>query len=554
MAEPRASDATLRTYLQVLRRQSHWVLALTVLSVAGAVAYSAIQDKQYSATAQLLAEPASGTVPISGTQQTISSTDVLTDLQLISGAPVKAIVQKSLGFSPKVSASEVGQTNVINLTATAASPELASKIANTYARSFVSYQRTNALNALTAAESHVQSQITAITNQLAPLIAEKSPSSAITAEISGLASQQAALQGQLTQLQLAGSETPGGIEVTSLAILPTSPSSPKPLEDALIAFVIGLVLGIAAALAIEYFDDKVYTKDQAERLTDGVPVLAIVPNIKSWRNGNRPLVVTEIDPFSPVSESYRSLRTSLQFAGHDKVRKTLLVTSAAGVEGKTSTVTNLGVVLAKAGERVVVVGCDLRRPRLGSFLGLSETPGFTSILVGQGDLRENLRGALQPVPSCPGLALLGTGPIPPNPAELLASERSAEIFRVLATGFDTILIDSAPLLPVADAQILAGLSDSVLLVVMAGKTTTGEIQRAVELLDQVDSRPTGIVLNRATRRGGSGEYPYGYAYKYRYTPQPSRESGRSNGHPEPPLARTKSEPTARASATEPNSR
>jgi receptor protein-tyrosine kinase len=532
MAELEASETNLRTYLQVLRRHINWVIALTLLAVVGAMAYSRIEKKQYSATAELLAQPASGTVPISGTQQTISSTDVLTDLQLIMGAPVKAKAEKGLGFSPEVSASEVGETNVIDLTATANTPGLAAKIANTYARAFVGYQRTNALNALTAAESQIQAQITSIDSQLAPLVGQKSPTAATTAEISALTSQQTALQEQLTQLQLAGSQTPGGIEVTSLAALPTSPSSPKTLENAGIALVIGLLVGIGVAFAVEYFDDKVYTKDDAERLCGGAPVLAIVPKIKSWKKTNRPLIITEIDPFSPATESFRSLRTSLQFAGHSQTRKTIVVTSPAGVEGKTSTAANLGMVQARAGERVVLVSCDLRRPRLGSFFGLPESPGFTSVLLGHGDVREQLSSVLQPVPTCPGLAILGTGSVPPNPAELLGSEKSAEIFNILAEFFDIVLIDSAPLLPVADAQILAGLSDAVLMVIMAGKTTKDEVERAIELLNQVETKPIGVVLNRAVRRGGVGaDYAYGYSYKYRYSPQRTNEMiGKSHGN------------------------
>lgn len=527
MAEIDPTEPNLRSYLQVLRRQIHWVIALTVLAVAIALAYGSVQKKEYSATAQLLAEPASGTVPLSGTQQTVSATDVLTDLQLITGAPVAARAKKSLGFTPKVSASEAGQTNVINLTATASTPAQSARIANTYAQDFAAYQRTNALNALDGAESQLERQITAIGNQLAPLVSEKTPSSAVAAEISALTSQQTALQEQLTQLQVAATESPGGIEVTSLATPPSAPSSPKPVEDAALAAVVGLLLGVVIAFAVEYFDDKIYTKEEAERFSRGVPVLAIVPRIKTWKKTNRPMVISETDPFSPVTEAYRSLRTSLQFAAHGRSRKTILVTSAAGVEGKTSTVTNLGVVLAQTGERVVVVGCDLRRPRLGSFFGLPESPGFTSVLVSNGDLREDLRGALQAVPNCPGLAFLGTGPIPPNPAELLASERAADIFKMLSSVFDVVLIDSPPLLPVADAQILAGLSDTVLMLLMAGKTTRAEAERAMELLAQADSRPTGLVLNRAVRRGG-GRVDYGYSYKYRYVPQrvPERlESG-----------------------------
>jgi capsular exopolysaccharide synthesis family protein len=512
------AEANLRTYLQIIGRRFPWLLAVTVLIVAVAVAFSAVQKKQYSATAQLLVQPASGSVPISGTQQTVSPTDVLTELQLITNAQVKGQVTKKLGFTSNISAAEAGQTNVISLTATARTPLQAAQVANTYAQTFVAYQRTNAINAITATEQQLQGQINALNAQLQPLESEKSPSAGTTSTISALTSQEAVLQEQLAQLQVTGSQTPGGVEVVSAASPPTSPSSPKPLRDGAIALVLGLLLGVGAAFAAEYFDDKVYTKDEAERLSGGVPVLAMIPLMKSWKKSSRPMLITEIDPFSPVTEAYRSLRTSLQFAGHDGQLKTILVTSASGAEGKTSTVANLGVVLAKTGERVVVVGCDLRRPRIGSFLGRGETPGFTSVLLGQAELKD----ALQPVADVSGLALLGTGLIPPNPTELLGSDKAAEIFRMLATGFDIVLIDSPPLLPVADALVLSPYADAVLMVVMVGQTTRDEVERASELLAQVNARPTGIVLNKVTRRSGGGP-EYGYAYKYRYTPQPMAE-------------------------------
>jgi capsular exopolysaccharide synthesis family protein len=241
------------------------------------------------------------------------------------------------------------------------------------------------------------------------------------------------------------------------------------------------------------------------------------------------MLITELDPFSTVTEAYRSLRTSLQFAGHAGQLKTILVTSASGREGKTSTVANLGVVLAQANQKVLVVGCDLRRPRIGSFLGRSETPGFTSVLLGQ----EELQNAIQPVRNAPGLSLLGSGPIPPNPIELVASDKAAETFRVLAANFDIVLIDSPPLLPVADALVLSNYADAVLTVVMVGQTTRAQVERATELLAQADARPTGIVLNRVIRRSGGGaEYGYDYSYKYRYTPQTMPEvTPNGNGLP-----------------------
>jgi polysaccharide biosynthesis transport protein len=514
MDELEPAEGNLRNYLQVIGRRFPWLLAVTVLSVAVAVALIAVQKKQYSATAELLVQPASGLVPISGTQQTVTQTYVLTQLQLITNAPVKGKVTRKLGFTPNISAAEVGQTDEISLTATARTPVLAAQVANTYAQTFVAYQQTNVLNAIIAAEQQLQGQIAALDAQLKPLESATSPSAGATATISALASQEAVLKGQLAQLQLTEAETPGGVEAVSPASPPTSPSSPKPLRDGGIALVIGLLLGLAAVFAAEYFDDKVYTKDETERLSGGVPVLAIVPRVKSWKRSKRPFLITEVDPFSPATEAYRSLRTSLEFADRDAQLKTILVTSATGREGKTSTVANLGVIMANAGERVVIVSCDLRRPRLAAFLGKDETMGFTSVLLDQVELKD----AIQVSANATGLALLGTGPTPPNPAELLGSDQAAEIFRLLATSFDVVLIDSPPLLPVTDPLVLSLYADAVLMVVMVGLTTRTEVERATELLAQVNARPTGIVLNKATRRSTNG-YDYGYGYKYHNTPR-----------------------------------
>jgi len=519
-------EINLRIYLQIIRRRFLWILAVTVLIVVVAVAYSSVQKKQYSATAQLLVQPASGSVPISGTQQTVSSTDVLTELSLVTSTPVKTQVTKKLGYSPNVSAAEVGQTNLIGVTATASTPAEAATVANTYAKTFVAQQATSAIDAIDAAEQQLQGQINALNAQLQPLESQQNPSAGTTSTISALASQEAVLKEQLAELQVTGSETPGGIEVATEASPPTSPSSPKPLRDGALALGIGILLGLVAAFAVEYFDNKVYTKDEAERLSGGVPVLAMIPQIKSWKKATRPMLITELDPFSTVTEAYRSLRTSLQFAGHDGQMNTILVTSASGREGKTSTVANLGVVLSQANQSVVVVGCDLRRPRIASFLGRNETPGFTSVLLGQ----EELQNAIQPVRNAPGLSLLGSGPIPPNPIELVASDKAAEIFRTLADKFDIVLIDSPPLLPVADALVLSNYADAVLMVVMVGQTAKAQVERATELLAQADARPTGIVLNRVIRRSGGGaEYGYDYSYKYRYTPQPPLEVNHNGG-------------------------
>ena len=249
----------------------------------------------------------------------------------------------------------------------------------------------------------------------------------------------------------------------------------------------------------------------------------MIPKMKRWKKSDRVRLITEEDPYSPITESYRSLRASLQFAGSDPP-KTILITSAAGSEGKTSTVANLGVVLANAGKDVVVVGCDLRRPRIDE-LGVRAAPGFTSVLLRQ----EGLIGTVQPAANIPGLALLATGRIPPNATELLASSNAAEIFAVLARDFDAVLIDSPPLL-VADALVLSNYADAILLVVAAGETKARQLEQSLEQLSQANVQRVGIVLNKVVGQSTSArKYAFDHRYSNTTTPQPET-NGTQNGH------------------------
>jgi succinoglycan biosynthesis transport protein ExoP len=238
--------------------------------------------------------------------------------------------------------------------------------------------------------------------------------------------------------------------------------------------------------------------------------------VPAWRREQR-VVVVVTDPTSPAAESYRSLRTSLQFARQEGQFRTIVVTSPGVSEGKTATLANLGVVFAQAGERVVLVSCDLRRPRIGSFFEIDEQDGLTSVLIGQRTLQQ----VLLPVPGHDRLTLLPAGPIPPNPAELLDSDRAAEVFASLRERFDLVLIDSPPVLPVTDAAILSRHADATLMLAAAGQTRRGDLHRAVEKLDQVGATILGLVLNKVSRQTGRS-YGYGYGYGYKpYQAQPS---------------------------------
>jgi capsular exopolysaccharide synthesis family protein len=492
MGELTSSEASLRTYLQVLRQRFLWVIALAILAVAISVAINGVQTKKYSASALLLVLPADSTSSlISGIQQTITPIDILTELQLLESTPVKTEAAKQLGFNPSIVGSEVGQTNVISVTASAKSASLAARGANVYAKGFVAQEQSNATNAIISGEKQYQSQIHAIDLQIQTLSA--SVTAAAASSISELTSQVAVLKGDEAQLEVAAAESPGGVELVSVASPPKSPSSPRTLKDGVIALAIGLLLGLVLALLVDYFDDNIYSKAALEKLPDGLAVLALIPKIKSRKKRKARLIVVE-DPNSPVTEAYRSLRAALILANRNATLKTILVTSPSSNEGKTSIVANLGVILAQSGKRVVVVSCDLRQPRLGSLFALSETPGFTSIFVGQESAVE-----VQTLANVPGFAFIGTGPTTPNSVELLGSSTAAEFFEALLLEFDLVLIDSPSLL-VSDGLVLSTYADALLLVVAAGQTKEKQLQRALQLLGQTNALPAGIVLNKVARR------------------------------------------------------
>jgi len=502
------TEPSFRTYLQVLRRRKWWVSVAAALGLAAALAFSLTAHKEYSATAQLLVQPS---VEASGAgltpPQPVTQTDVQTELQLVTSAPVQQAVRARLNSAPAVSAAEVGQTDVMAITATSKEPSQAALVANLYATDFVQYRQAVAETSLTSTEAQLRAQISSLGRQLSSF-----RSSTTSLAASALLNQQAVLKEQLAQMQVSGAVDTGDVVLVTPAQTPTSPSSPKPAQDALLGFAAGLVLGLGAAFLRDSFDDKLASKEATEQ-AGGAPVLAMTPLVRSWRR-RQALVVVVTDPTSPAAESYRSLRTSLQFAGPEGQLGCLVVTSPGATEGKTATLANLGVVFAQAGERVVLVSCDLRRPRIGAFFGLDERVGLTSVLLGE----QTLEQAVLPVPGFDRLSLLPAGPVPPNPAELLNGPRARDTFADLRKRFDLVLIDSPPVLPVTDAAILSRYADATLMLAAAGQTRRGDLHRAAEKLNQVGATILGIVLNKVSKRTGRD---YGY-YGYSYGSQPYR--------------------------------
>jgi len=499
------TEPSFRAFLHILHRRKWWVVLAAALGLAASLAFSLTAHKQYSATAQLLVQPSINASGVGATEpQPVTQTDVETELQLVTSAPVQQAVRAHLNSVPAVTAAEVGQTNVMAITATSEVPSQAAAVANLYATAFVQYRQGVAERSLASAEAQLRSQISSLTQQLKSFRGKTT-----SPEASALLNQQAVLKEQLAQMQVSGAADTGDVVLVTPAQPPVSPSSPKPVKDALLGLAAGLALGLGLAFLRHSLDDKLASKEAAEH-AGGAQVLAMTPMVSSWRR-RRPLVVVLTQPTSPAAESYRSLRTSLQFARQDGQLRSIMVTSPSASEGKTATLANLGVVFAQAGERVLLVSCDLRRPRIGSFFEFNETEGLTSVLLGQRTLEQ----VLMPVAGTDGLSLLPAGPIPPNPAELLGSARARDIFADLQKRFDLVLIDSPPVLPVTDAAILSRHADATLMLVAAGQTRRADLHRAVEKLDHVGTTILGIVLNKVSRQTG---YNYGYSYGYDYKP------------------------------------
>jgi succinoglycan biosynthesis transport protein ExoP len=492
----------LRDYLRIVTRRRSIIVIVVLVIAVPAVVLSLLKTPVYAGEAEvLLQQRTSETLfdPTSGVRAD-PARQIQNEIRILSSAPVRADVRARIGSAPKVSASAIGSTDLISVSARNTDPNRAALLANTYANAYIDYRRKQAVDDVLAASQQVQSKIADLQKQI-----DSAPNGA---QKDSLIEAQALFKQKLDQLQVDGALKQGGAQLVTPAAVPTSPVEPQPVRTGVVALAFGLVMGLGLAFLREFLDDSVKTKDDFERVASGVPVLGLIPVVSAWRGRETAYLVSIEDPTSPAAEAYRTLRTSIQFLGLEQPMRTLQVTSANPQEGKTTTLANLAVALARSGSTVAIVCCDLRRPRVHEFFGLENDVGFTSVLLG----KVPLAGAVQEVPDQARLSLLASGPLPPNPSELLSSRRTVEVFGSLQAEYDFVLIDAPPVLPVTDALVLSGRVDATLLVAVAGATTRKEAARAVELLRQVDAPLVGAVLNGVDTEGS-----YGYAYQsYRY--------------------------------------
>jgi succinoglycan biosynthesis transport protein ExoP len=346
------------------------------------------------------------------------------------------------------------------------------------------------------------------------------------------------LMTKLKEVGISSALQSSNIRVVDPAMIPAYPSRPAKARNIALSFLVGLVGGIGLALMREYLDNTVKTPDDIETLAR-LPSLAVVPQF-AGSNGNgsrrrllqgiasnghekRIELVAQHLPKSQMSEAFRALRTSLLLSQPGRPPQVILVTSALPREGKTTAAANLAVTLAQLGDSTVLVDADLRKPGVGRLLNMAsgKYAGLSSYLAGV----SSLDLVIVPHPEIPNLAAIPTGPLPPNPADLLSSHKLAEAIAELRTKFKFVVIDSPPVMAATDAVILSVQTDGVLLVVRSGETPKEAFTRTRDLLVSVKCHILGVVLNAVD--SGAPDYYYSYRYypySYGYGPQEAAES------------------------------
>ncbi len=443
----------LRDYLRIMRR--NWILisALTMAGLLGGGAVSVLIQPTYTANTQLfVAIQGSGTVSELQQGNTFGQARVQSYVRTVTTPVVLQPAIDDLGLSEtadelarRVHASTDLNTVIINISVSDKSPVQAAATAQAVASSLV-----KAIDTLEKPRT--------------------------------------------------GGTSPVSLSIITPAAAPASPSAPNTRLNLLLGLFVGLALGLGLAVVRSVFDSAVRGEADVRNITNA-PLLggiAFDPDAS-----DKPLL-TQAAPQSPRAESFRQLRTNLQFANVSGQAKTVLLTSSLPGEGKSTTATNLAIALAQAGQTVCLIDADLRRPMVNEYLGLERNAGLTTALVGTADVND----LLQPWGE-DSLYVLTSGEIPPNPSELLGSEEMKHLIIRLEQAFDTVIIDAPPLLPVTDAAVLSQHVGGVVLVVGAQTIKQADLEKALKALEMVRATLLGVVVNRLPLKG-----PDAYAYSY----------------------------------------
>lgn len=506
----------LRQYWAIARKW-WWLLVLcTVLGAGTSYLVSVNTQPTYEASSLIMIGGSVDIVnPDTGAMQT-SEKLAQTYAQLLKTRPILEATRDALGLPtlPKVNVTLVSGTQLLRITVSDSDPQRAAATADELARQLILQSPSGPQREEQAYRAFVNEQLKELETEIADLTdaVVAASSSASSDEVGRLQQELNVRRANYSSLlaYLKGSSV-NFIQVIETAQAPLLPTKPKVMQNTLLAAVVGLMLAAGAAFLIEYLDDSVKGQADIEEAL-GLPVLGAVADIVA--EGATPELIAVTHPKSAFAEAYRMLRTNLHYSLPASKQRVFMVSSVEPGAGKTTTACNLAVVLAQAGQKVILIDGDLRRPSVHKVFGCPNETGLTPLLVGE---VTSVEAVLQTT-EVAGLRVLPCGPIPPNAAELIDSPRMAELVTELVKLADIVVFDSPPLFAVADARILATLTTGVVLVVQAGQTSLTGCLEAQETLKKVGATVLGVVLNRLRlKRGGYGYGYGGYYYNYYYS-------------------------------------
>ena len=527
----RQDTVRLEDYLRIVKDRA-WIIIVAVVVLFLAAYLTSIRTTPlYSASAELVYEKSSMDTAVFGYEILGYDYDRARTIETAIAAinrnrSIAEGVKTQIGsaddpgrFSGMVSASASADTDLVTVSAVSANAEEAAVVANAFADQFIVYRKTMARSLIAEARDVIKNRLDSLS------ASEKQNQTGLQ------------LQDRYAQLQILEAMQNGDFTVVRQASAPGAPYTPQTKRSIILAIVVGLVLGAGIAFLVEYLDKRIKDEKTLEQVS-GLPVLASVPVVgRGWKSDKKGRRSAEAVGFersgSGLLEAFRTLRSTLQYFDVEDSLRTIVVTSGLPQEGKTVTTVNLAISLALSGKRVVVLEADLRRPMMHEYLNLDNHVGLSSVLAG----KSSVAGALQlvlmdpfipastrkdqadpdPVVLRKNLYCVTSGPLPPNPAELLGSARMAHTIAELNQMADYVLIDTPPVLPVSDALTLARHADAVILTARLRSTTRGEMEEVRELIARAGVRTIGVVAEGVkTKRSYYYKRRYGYGYGYGY--------------------------------------
>lgn len=521
----------LRQYFSLFLHWS-WLILLAAL-VAGAASFffskRMIPIYQSSTTVLVNAAPATKATDYSSVMLSEQLTSTYSQMMVKDPVLSQVVVQVGLptpleDIKKWITVAPVQNTQLIQVTVKTTNASISAMIANSVVTVFaaqiqdIESQRFSQSKATLEAQlADVDKQITTYSNQ-ADMALTTEEKDRLDAKVTQYRQIYSNLLVSYEQLRLSEAQSVSSVVQVEPATPNLIPVSPKVLQNTLLAAVVGSLLAAGLLVAREALDDTIKTPEDISRKFH-LPVLGVINHHAPETDS--PVTVT--DPRSPTAEAYRTLRTNVSFTSVDRPLQTLLITSAEPGEGKSTTVSNLGVVLAQNGKQVIIADCDMRHPRIHAYFGLANRLGLSTLFA---QTPEILKGTRQPT-QVDNLTVVTTGSLPPNPAELMGSQKMQSILEAMRQNADVILIDTPPILAVTDAAVLAQSVDGVLLVVRPGKTRISALRQTLEQLRQVNAHVLGVVLNNVVTTGSS----YGYHYKYyrNYAAYQSHYGGKEKG-------------------------